>query len=129
MDEVIRGERLTTFDIEPDGSRFCVNVADKSGTARGLSLPAECLTQLIMSLPAMAARLLKVRYRDDSMRIVYPLSELRLEATHTEEVTILTMSTADGFAVSFGLSKYDLKQLESTAREAQTRLRPKFAKN
>ncbi len=76
FDEVIRGKRLTTFDISPDGSRFCMNVADETGCHRGLSLPAECLVQLIMTLPEMASKALRTRYRDNSLRIVYPLGAM-----------------------------------------------------
>jgi hypothetical protein len=110
MADVIRGERLTTFDIEPDGSRFCMNVADTSGSPRGLSLPAECLTQLIMTLPEMAARLF-------------------VEASHVDNITIFTLTTIDGFAVSFGMTFEDLKHVEKTARQARTHMRPKFVKN
>jgi hypothetical protein len=129
MDEVIHGEKLTTFDIEPDGSRFCVRVADRTGFSRGLSLPAECLTQLIMTLPEMASRLLQIRYRDDSLRIVYPLGDMHIEATPTEERTIFTLATQDGFSVSFALTAGDLERFENTAREARTNPRPNFIKN
>src|SRR5262245_47456907 len=27
--EIIRAERLTTFEVSPDGSRFCLHVADE----------------------------------------------------------------------------------------------------
>lgn len=61
MSDVILGERLTTFDISPDDDRFCLNFTDQSGSAAGLSLPSECLIQLIMTLPEMALKALKVR--------------------------------------------------------------------
>ena len=127
--DVIHGERLTTFDIEPDGSRFCMNVADTTGSARGLSLPSDCLVQLIMTLPEMATRLLKIRHRDDTMRIVYPLGAMRVEAAHVEEVTILTLGTLDGFTVSFGLTDNNLKRLEQLCRKARTSSRPMLVKN
>lgn len=43
IDDEIFGDRLTTFELAPDGSRFCMNVADETGQSRGLSLPSECL--------------------------------------------------------------------------------------
>jgi hypothetical protein len=129
MSDVICGERLTTFDISPDGSRICMNVADVAGSPRGLSLPTECLTQLIMTLPEMASRALKIRYRDDSLRVVYALGEMRVEAAHVAETTILTLATPDGFAVSFALTADDLSCLEKTAKEARTSTRPTFIKN
>ena len=36
---------------------------------------------------------------------------MKVEATHMEEITILTLSTDDGFSVSFGLKADDLKCL------------------
>ena len=127
--EKIFGHTLTTFDIEPDGSRFCMNVADETGHQRGLSLPTDCLTQLIMTLPEMAAKALKMRYRDDTLRIVYPLCAMRMEATHTDQYTILTLSTEKGFTVSFALTASDLQRLESTVRDAREAERPECVRN
>jgi hypothetical protein len=129
MNDRILGDRLTTFEIAPDGSRFCMNVTDEAGQLCGLSLPAECLTQLIMTLPEMASKALKMRYGDESLRVVYPLGEMRIEAAHVEGVTILTLATQDGFTVSFGLTEQDLKRLENTARDARGAERPDFVRN
>jgi len=127
--EVIQGERLTTFEISPDGSRFCMHVADAGGSPHSLSLPAECLLPLIMTLPEIATRALKAKFSDDSLRIVYPLGAMKVEATHVDDITILTLSTHDGFSVSFGFTADDLHRLESTARDARTGLRPRFTRN
>jgi hypothetical protein len=127
--DVIRAERLTTFEVSPDGSRFCLHVADAGGAPHGLSLPAECLIPLIMTLPEVATRALKAKFSDDSLRIVYPLGAMKVEATHMDEVTILTLATDDGFSVSFGLKADDLKSLEATARSARTRARPAVTRN
>jgi hypothetical protein len=129
INDKIFGDKLTTFELAPDGSRFCMNVADESGQSRGLSLPSECLVQLIMTLPEMASQALRMRYRDNSLRVVFPLGAMRVEAAHIDETTILTLATEDGFAVSFGLTANDLKRLENTARDARTKVRPSFIKN
>lgn len=129
MNDIILGERLTTFDISPDGDRFCMNFTDQSGSIAGLSLPSECLIQLIMTLPEMASKALKVRYRDDTLRIVYPLGTFRMEASSMQEIIILTLATQDGFKVSFGLTDGNLKELSATIRDAQTSGRPTFIKN
>ena len=127
--EIIRAERLTTFEVSPDGSRFCLHVADAGGTTHGLSLPAECLVSLIMTLPEVASRALKAKFSDESLRIVYPLGTMKVEATHMDEITILTLATDDGFSVSFGLKADDLKSLEATARSARTQARPAVTRN
>ena len=129
VSDKILGNRLTTFEIAPDGSRFCMNVADESGQTRGLSLPAECLVQLIMTLPQMASQALKIRYRDDTLRIVYPLGQIGMEASHIRDVSILTLATHDGFMVSFGLSADDLARLESAVRNARTHSPPESIPN
>jgi hypothetical protein len=126
---VIRAERLTTFEVAPDGSRFCMHVADSLGSAHGLSVPAECLLTLIMTLPEIASRALKAKFSDDSLRIVYPLGSMEIEATHVDDITILTLSTKDGFSVSFGVTADDLKRLERTARSARTKARPIAVRN
>ena len=61
---VIRAERLTTFEVSPDGSRFCLHVADAGGAPHGLSLPAGRLIPLIMTLPEVASRALKAKLAD-----------------------------------------------------------------
>lgn len=129
MSEVILGERLTTFDISPGGDRFCLNFTDQTGSSAGLSLPCECLIQLIMTLPEMAAKTLKARYRDDTLRIVYPLGTFLMEASNMQEIVILTLTTQDGFKVSFGLTDGDLKELSATIGNAQSSERPIFTKN
>jgi hypothetical protein len=129
MDDIIVGERLTTFDISPDGDRFCLNFTDQSGSSAGLSLPSECLIQLIMTLPEMASKALKVRYRDDTLRIVYPLGTFRMEASNMREIAILTLATQDGFKVSFGLTDENLKGLSETIHDARSSERPIFIKN
>jgi hypothetical protein len=106
-----------------------MNVADESGQSRGLSLPAECLVQLIMTLPQMASQALKMRYRDDSLCIVYPLGAMGMEASHIDEISILTLATRDGFTVSFGLTVDDLARLEKIVQEVRTRARPEFIRN
>lgn len=129
MNDVILGERLTTFDISPEGDRFFLNFTDQSGSVAGLSLPCECLIQLIMTLPEMASKALKVRYRDDTLRVVYPLGAFRMEASNMQEIVILTLATQDGFKVSFGLTDENLKGLSDTIHDAQSSERPTFIKN
>ena len=108
----IEAAELTTFEIEPDGSRCRMHVLDTGGRPGTLSLPSECLTKLIMTLPRMATQALRARHRDDSMRIVYPVDRMKLEQASVEGVLILTMATPDGFEVSFSLHAGDLLQIQ-----------------
>ena len=99
----IRGSALRDCGVEADGLRIRLGLLDAAGIPTDVTLPAECLAQLVMTLPALAAEALRRRYRDTSLRLVYPLGDWRLEATPDGAGLILTLSTKDGFAVSFVL--------------------------
>lgn len=99
---------LTTFKVDPDGSRVHFHVRDGDGSSAELVLPASCLTQLLMTLPGIIQEVLRNAHRDDSMRVAYPLERYRIELAESREKGhqpfILTLETGDGFAVSFAAS-------------------------
>src|SRR5262249_29620742 len=94
---IINGATLTTFEISPNGDMVSINVTDENSTPGSLVLPADCLRALLMSLPKMIQEALQRRYRDASVRLVYPLGKWYLEASTESGKLILTMSTRDGF--------------------------------
>jgi hypothetical protein len=124
MTERIRGQSLTTFEVARDGSRISFNVLDEAGKPGGLSLPVECLTQLIMTLPQVAERALRARLRDESACIAYALGSVRMEPADFGDVTLLTLQTPDGFAVSFALTAEDIKGLVEAGQNALSLKRP-----
>jgi hypothetical protein len=77
----------------------------------------------------MASKVLKLRYRDESLRIVYPLGTFGMEVSNMQEIVILTLATQDGFKVSFGLTDENLKDLLVTIHDALTSERPAFIRN
>lgn len=97
----IRGEALLDCGVTADGATVRFGLLDEDGTPTHLTIPADCLTQLLMTLPRLASESLRRRHRDGSLRIVYPLGAWRLEATPDGARQILTLGTEDGFAVSF----------------------------
>jgi len=94
---------LTATHVSTDGEAVRLGFVDRTGQAGTLVLPAECLSALIMTLPALAAAALRARYGDPTLKIVYPLAKFRLDATEDAAVSILTLATPDGFEVSFSL--------------------------
>jgi hypothetical protein len=70
---IIRGVQLTTFDVTPDGESVSIHVTDDQDNPATLTLPSDCLHALMMTLPEMVRRSLQARFRDPSMRLVYPL--------------------------------------------------------
>jgi hypothetical protein len=113
---VINGATLTTFDISLDGSLIKINVTDEDSKPGSLVLPVECLQELIMSLPEMFQQALRRRYHDCSFRLVYPLGGWRLEASTEPGKLILTLSTSDGFSVSFAATADELEQFADAAK-------------
>src|SRR5262245_43925640 len=113
---VINGAALTTFAVSPDGSMISINVTDENSNPGSLVLPADCLRSLIMSLPEMMQQALRRRYQDPSLRLVYPLGNWSLEASTEPGKLILTLSTGDGFAVSFAVTADELKRFGNAAK-------------
>jgi hypothetical protein len=104
----IDGKELTTYQVAPDGSTFRLNFNDLEGRAAALTLPVEALNTLVMTMPQIARQAMKAKYRDDTIRLVYPIGDWRIEAAAGDTRLILTLRTPDGFEVSFAASRDDL---------------------
>ncbi|HEV7714562.1 MAG TPA: hypothetical protein VGO53_03140 [Steroidobacteraceae bacterium] len=100
---------LTTFDVDPDGTNVRIHVRDRSGSPASLVLPAACVNQLLMTLPRMVQTALRNSHGDDSLRLVHPLNQFRLELGEASPggmaQFILTLETGSGFGVSFAASE------------------------
>jgi hypothetical protein len=110
----IVGKALTTFQVGPNGDTFRLNFEKADGAAASLTLPAECLRSLVMTLPRLAAQALRAKFRDDSLRLVYPVGGWTLELATEDKKFILTMRTPDNFEVSFALSEADAERLSTS---------------
>jgi hypothetical protein len=116
---VLNGVALANFVVSPDGSKISINVTDENSKPGSLVLSSESLQSLIMSMPEMMQQALRRRYNDPSLRLVYPLGDWRLETSTEPGKLILTLSTSDGFAVSFAVTAAELKQFANTAKRAR----------
>src|SRR5262245_29188817 len=108
---IIRGTQLTTFDVAPDGESVSIHVTDDQNNPATLTLPSDCLHALMMTLPEMVRRSLQARFRDPSMRVVYPVGSWDLERSVVPGTVIVTLRTHDGFSVSFGMPPLDLLRM------------------
>ena len=107
----IHAKRLTTFSVAADGASVAIGVADEEGQAGALVMPAECLRALMMTLPEMMRRALRLQHGDPSLRLVYPLTYWEVERSTQRETFIVTLGTSDGFHVSFAMTANDLREL------------------
>jgi len=108
---IIRARQLTTFSVAPDGRSVAIGVADEEGQSAALTLPAECLKSLILTLPDMMRRALRLQHGDPSLRLVYPLASWEVERSTQPEIRIVTLRTSDGFHVSFGITPKELREM------------------
>jgi hypothetical protein len=118
---IIRGQRLTTFDLAPDGETVAINVEDDEATPGALSLPTECLNELIMTLPEMMKRALQLRYGDRAMRLVYPVGEWNVEGSGAPGTLTVTLGTPDGFEVSFAIPALTVLRMATAGARAAPR--------
>jgi len=97
----IAAAEMTKYEVASDGLAVRIGFVDASGQQCALALPIECLSALLMTLPALATAALRAQFQDSSLRLVYPLEQFRLEAIAGEPASILTLATPDGYEVSF----------------------------
>jgi hypothetical protein len=112
------GEELIAYEVDGDVSRFRMTFNCANRKPGSLSLPTECLHALIMTLPRMMTQALSSRYGDDSLRLVYPAGAVRIERAPDPNTFIMTSVTPDGFAVSFSLSRQQLRALSESGMNA-----------
>ena len=126
--KVIEAETLTTFEVAQDGGRVRFNCLDADGGAVCLSLPVDSMMQMVMTLPRVAQQALRRHHGDDSLRLVYPAGSWLIERDVAQPDTlIVTLSTADGFEVSFSFDPPKLRAMEDTLRAASGRCESKPA--
>lgn len=110
MTMISRAKHLKAFSVAPDGSSVAIGVADEEGQAAALTLPAECLRALIMTLPDMMRRALWLQHGGPSLRLVYPVASWEIERSTRLEI-LVTLRTSDGFHVSFAMTTKDLREM------------------
>jgi hypothetical protein len=64
-----------------------------------------------MTLPRMMTQALWAKYGDESLRLVYPADIVRIEGSPDPNSFIVTLTTPDGFEVSFSLNREQLDTL------------------
>ncbi|WP_020174971.1 hypothetical protein [Methyloferula stellata] len=102
-------QKLATFAVADGGTHLHMNFVCEDAGQVSLSLPTECLQRLLMTLPLMMGQALQVRYHDQSLRLVYPAENIRIELSSDLKTVIVTFATPDGFEVSFSLTLQQMR--------------------
>jgi hypothetical protein len=114
----IHAKSLTTFSVDPDGANIAIGVADEEGREGALTLPTDCLRELMMTLPEMMRRALRLQHHDPSLRLVYHTAGWEVEPSRVPGTFIVTLRTPDRFHVSFALTAGDLSDRAAAVSEA-----------
>ena len=115
---------LVRFETANDGASISLLAEDVSGAPVRLTFSTEVLSSLVMTLPQMVTAAVQRHRNDPSARLVYPLAESKMELGTDLSTRILTLTTPDGFTVSFALTDAQFSDLaQSHARCAALRSR------
>lgn len=100
----IRSVRLTTCSVLNGGHVLRLDFVDETGADVSLELPFDQTQAIAMTLPALLTRALQAITGKESSRYVFPLDRWAAEKSDDSNTLLLTLTTDDGFQVSFGVA-------------------------
>jgi hypothetical protein len=112
---------LTRFESSDDGDFITLIGEDSGGEIVNLNFLTACLSGLLITLPKLVANAEQRRRHDPSVRLVFKLSELKIELSTDRHTRILTLTTDDGFGVSFGLTEVQCREIAAISEELRSR--------
>ena len=102
---------LTCCEISPAGDVISLGFVDSAGEQRTIRLTVNQVGALAMTLPGLIGKALQTRYGDQSLRYAYPLGSWAVEQSSDPAQGMVTLRTADGFAVCFSIPREQQSQL------------------
>lgn len=114
---------LTTCGILQDGQGVSLNLIDSAGNNVCLELPFYQAEAVAMTLPSLLTRAVKAFTGNASARYVFDLDRWVIEQPKEHGgLLLLTLSTPDGFHVSFGIPAEACKGLGLTLAQGPDQL-------
>lgn len=98
----ITSGRLTTCGVVKEGRAVRLDFLDSRGEPHSVEFPVEQVHYIIMTLPRMLSEALQRQTQDQTSRCVFSLGRWTIESAHNGSL-VVTLSTVDGFEVSFGI--------------------------
>ncbi len=105
-----------------EGARIVLRLADAAGGPVELHLSVADAGAIAMTLPRLLRVALREKYRDDTLRCVYPLDGWQVEAASDGAQVILTLRTGEGFEASFAAPPTAFRALGSSLRRGPDEL-------
>jgi hypothetical protein len=81
----------------------------------------------MMTLPSAIERALRARHGDHTLKVVYPMGGWSLHTAAGSQGMILTITTPDGFSVSFALTQADASNLATSLGQVDPAAEPEPA--
>ena len=117
----IKAEWLTHYEVASDGSHCRLCFVDPDGLEQSVEFPLACLQQLMLTIPKIACEALRGRHSDGSLVHIVESWQVR---SAIDRRVLLTLTTPDGFSVSFSISSNELGDLAEAAVEYEVEAFP-----
>ncbi len=101
---IIRCSKLTTCKALDDGETIKLEFIDQGRNPISLLVSFEDAESIAMTLPRLLTQAVKAQTGRDNSRYVFALGRWLLEGVEDHQSLILTLTTVDGFEVSFRIS-------------------------
>jgi hypothetical protein len=98
---IIYCSKLTTCGALGGGETVRLEFLDEGRNPVSLLLSFENAESIAMTLPGLLTQAVRAQTGQDNARYVFPLGRWQLEGAEDRQSFILTLTTADGFEVSF----------------------------
>ena len=107
----IETQSLTCCEVGPGGEVISLGFTDSGGQPRTIRLSLNQVGALAMTLPGLINRALQQKFGDESLRYAYPLDSWVVEQSSDPSQGMVTLQTADGFAVCFSIPREQQSEL------------------
>ena len=113
----ICSSQLTTCGVLEDGETVRLDLVDRLGNSVSVQLPFDQAEAVAMTLPQLLTAAVRTRTRDDAARYVFGLGGWSIESVEDRECLIVTLTTSDGFQVSFSAPSDTFRVLGSALKQ------------
>lgn len=114
----IEANSLGTCAVVKGGERISLGLVDAQGRNVEIQVSASDACAIAMTLPRLLRHSLTEKYRDPSLRYIFPLDTWQVEAASDGRQVILTFATGGGFEVSFATRPTTCRSLGSALYES-----------
>lgn len=112
---------LSRFEMSDDGKFIKLTGEGRNGEEVKMNFTPLSLSGLLVTLPKLIESAEQRRRSDSSVRLVFKLSRLNIDLSTDRETRIVTLTTSDGFSVSFGLSDAQCREIAQASGELRSR--------